>query len=366
MDKLKIDYVPLSQVKKWPGNAREWDLNAIYESINEFGFRDPLAVNSRNNQIEEGHGRVNVLAEKKSAGDQPPKWVYEKDDEWFIPVMWFDDEPEIQHRYAIGHNRTQDIGNYDNVKLTKELQKLADNEALKGTGYTVDDLKELLKQVEQDQEYEEPPEAQMEKAQELQEKWRVKMGDLWEIGQHRLLCGDATKKEDVERLMDGGKVDMVFTDPPYGVDYSSRGDKLRGDKLDEMPLILEKSFKIMFDLCRDGAVAYVWHTDQKEDIDITFKQKFVNAGFFLGGKIVWVKNVASMGWNDYRYQYEPCLYGWKGKHKFYGDRTNTNVWQEKRDNVNEYKHPTQKPCELGIKAIINSSIENEIILDCFL
>lgn len=146
-EQLKIEYVPLSKIKEWPGNAREWDLGAVHESINEFGFRDPLAVNSKNNQIEEGHGRINVLLQKKSARNTPPKWIVEDGDEWLVPVMWFTDETEIQERYALAHNRSQDLGSYDLNKLAKELKKHVENDALAGTGYSADDLDDMLKLV---------------------------------------------------------------------------------------------------------------------------------------------------------------------------------------------------------------------------
>ena len=197
-------------------------------------------------------------------------------------------------------------------------------------------------------------------------------GDVWLLGNHRLLCGDATKKEDVERLMDGQKADMVFTDPPYGVEYSGRGkktkkkiinDNLKGDELYDF---LIKAFENMSLATKGGSVAYVFHADSKKGIKSSFENAFWNAGWHLSATIIWAKKQASMGWQDYRSQHEPILYGFKQgqSHQFYGDRTNTTLWHQGRDS--NYEHPTQKPIELAKRGLSNSSKTDDVILDLFL
>jgi DNA modification methylase len=316
----------------------------LKESIKRFGIVDPLVVNSaenRKNIVIGGHFRLVIL---KELG-------YKK-----VPVVYVN-IPDIKKEKELNLRLNKNHGEWD-----MELLANFDEELLKEVGFESEELDKIFDLKIEDSEKEDyVPEVK---------KTNIKYGDIFQLGQHRLMCGDATKKEDVEKLMNGEKADMVFTDPPYGVEYSSRGDTLRGDTLrgdtlKELPMLLEKSFKNLFDFSSANASVYIWHADQKENIDIIFKQKFTEAGFFCGGKIVWVKNVASMGWNDYRYQYEPCLYGWKGKHKFYGGRDNTNVWRVDRDAVINYKHPTQKPVALAEIAIKNSSKRGDIVLDLF-
>jgi DNA modification methylase len=205
-------------------------------------------------------------------------------------------------------------------------------------------------------------------------KTDIVLGDLFEIGQHRLLCGDSTNADDVAKLMNGQKADMVFTDPPYNVNYSGRGQNNLGTiKNDNLS---DSAFE---QFCRDiftsyslslkplGCI-YVCHPDSHSAPKLAFEKTFAEQ-FQKSSTIIWVKQAASMGWQDYRSQHEPILYGWKegkGKHSFYGDRAQTTVWECSRDAQLNYKHPTQKPVVLPSKAINNSSKEEDIISDLFL
>jgi DNA modification methylase len=358
----------------------------LKDAVEAFGDLGGIVINVRTNHIVGGNKRVKVFlelaAERKievmqvEAYDEPTEkgtvaighCILADGEKW--AMRWVDWSGHWEMAANIAANKHG--GEFDLPKLKDILEEIDTGEFdLNLTGFDNIEIEDLVTQfhvpsgglIDDD----EVPEV---------EEAITKRGDLWLLGKHRVLCGDATIKADVDRLMGDKRADMVFTDPPYGIDYQSRGDTLKGDTLKgdtlkgdtlkEMPVLLDGAFPLLYEYSKTGGVAYVWHTDQKEDVDIIFKNKFIEAGFFLGGKIIWVKNVASMGWNDYRYKYEPCLYGWKGKHKFYGDRTNTNVWEVARDNVNDYKHPTQKPVELGVKAINNSTKNNEIVIDFFL
>jgi len=203
----------------------------------------------------------------------------------------------------------------------------------------------------------------------------TKPGDVWLLGRHRLMCGDSTSIEQAEKLMGGVKADMVFTDPPYNVAYEGRGEKnkLGPIKNDNMS---DESFE---QFCRDIfstydavmkplACIYVCHPDSQTAPKLAFEKTFAEL-FKKASTLIWVKQSAGMGWQDYRAQHEPILYGWKkgdgGKHFYCGDRSKTTVWQIGRDAQASYVHPTQKPVALPEEAIKNSSKGEDVVLDLF-
>jgi len=207
-----------------------------------------------------------------------------------------------------------------------------------------------------------------------------KTGDLWLLGEHRLLCGDATKKEDVRRLMDGKSADMVFTDPPYGVSYVDKNDFLKitkgygigvpsaikGDHYspEELLIFLAAAFSNIAEAMKRDASYYVMSPQGGEFMYI-FCRALIEGGLKLKHMLVWVKDQAIFGRADYKYQHEPILYGWKDKHKFYGDSKQTSVWNISKHLVSAL-HPTMKPVELIMRAISNSSRKTEIVLDTFM
>ena len=192
----------------------------------------------------------------------------------------------------------------------------------------------------------------------------VRTGDLWVLGDHRLLCGDSTKTDDVAVVLNGEKLDLIFTDPPYNVAYSGLGQNRLGiiendDQPDEeFEAWLNASFSAMVDALRENGCIYVCHPDSASGPKLAFERTFAKH-FKKSATIIWVKQSAGMGWQDYRAQHEPILYGWKaakkGKHYYSGDRAKTTVWQMSRDPQSTYIHPTQKPVALAEEAIYNSS-----------
>lgn len=223
------------------------------------------------------------------------------------------------------------------------------------------------------------------------------LGDLYELGAHRVLCGDSTKKEDVAKLMNGRKANMVFTDPPYNVDYSgsnSKGwDPIKNDKMtkEQFDTFLHEVFQRYAEVSEDDAGWYVFHSSTTQD---QFKAEIEKANWKVKTQIIWNKPAATMGWSDYRMKHEPMYYCGKENVKFYGDRTGTSVWDfhaneddllkfvkqlmradrdgrntiwtMKREPVADYVHPTQKPVELICHAIRNSSKNEDLVVDLFL
>jgi len=195
----------------------------------------------------------------------------------------------------------------------------------------------------------------------------IVLGDLFEIGEHRLLCGDSTCSDTVAKLMNGEKADMCHTDPPYNIDYeggSKKREKIANDKLEDFPQFLYDVYTTISTALKKGGAIYVWHASSETH---NFIQQFLNAGFLFKSYIVWNKNNSTFGRSDYHWKHEPCIYGWLdgASHKWHGDRKQTTVWDIDRPSRSE-EHPTMKPIPLCCKPLENSSKQGDIVLDVFL
>jgi site-specific DNA-methyltransferase (adenine-specific) len=195
----------------------------------------------------------------------------------------------------------------------------------------------------------------------------IVLGDLFEIGEHRLLCGDSTDSDAVAKLMDGNLADICHTDPPYNVDYdggSKKRESIANDKLDDFPKFLYDVYTTISTALKKGSAIYVWHASLETH---NFIQQFLNAGFLFKSYIVWNKNNSTFGRSDYHWKHEPCIYGWLegASHKWHGDRKQTTVWDIDRPSRSE-EHPTMKPIALCSKPLENSSTIGDIVLDVFL
>jgi site-specific DNA-methyltransferase (adenine-specific) len=195
----------------------------------------------------------------------------------------------------------------------------------------------------------------------------IVLGDLFEIGEHRLLCGDSTDSDAVAKLMDGELADMCHTDPPYNIDYeggSKKREKIANDKLDDFPKFLYDVYTTISTALKKGGAIYVWHASSETH---NFIQQFLNAGFLFKSYIVWNKNNSTFGRSDYHWKHEPCIYGWLdgASHKWYGDRKQTTVWDIERPSRSD-EHPTMKPIPLCSKPLENSSKQGDVVLDVFL
>ena len=352
---LAVERVPITNLTPNPNNPRKNDdaVEAVARSIQAFGFNNPIITDDDLN-IAAGHTRLKA-AQKLGLATVPvirvPGLVGSK----FTG-------------FAIADNKTGEIAEWDNEQLAQLVAELnADADFnLSDLGFADTELTRLL-----DWSYGDDDE-RADEAPPLPATAVSQPGDIRLMGNHRLLCGDVTRREDLQQLVSGGAIDCVFTDPPYGVGYHSRGRKgtqwggIRNDDLDAVGLenFLSTAFTNIAGVCRTGATAYVCHGISMPGIRIAFEKAFLAAGFSLSSTIVWVKQAASMGWGDYREQHECLLYGWIGsKHRRIQDRTQTTVWHIDREG--NYQHPTQKPVALISRALRNSTVRAEVILDPF-
>ncbi len=304
----------------------------LKDSINRFGLVDPLIVNKnkdRKNILVGGHQRLRIA---KEIGLESIPCV-EID-------LSYDQEKELNIRL------NKNVGEWDYDALANHF----DVGELTEWGFSNDEL----------QFYEDEPKQGLIDDDEIPEVEEpiTQAGDLWILGEHRLLCGDATKKEDVDILMDGKKADMVFTDPPYGVDYKG----IKNDDRKGLKNLLNKSFKMFSENINKGASFYCFHSDRCADIFHQVYRKY----FHFSSMIIWYKNTLTLSQTDYQSQHEPCLYGWEknGTHNWYADRKQISVFESSKESFK--KHTTNKPVSIIINFINNSSKKNGKIIDLFL
>jgi DNA modification methylase len=320
----------------------------IAASIKEFGFLSPIVV-SDDNTILCGHGRYYAA---QQLGLKKIPCVKEK---------WLTDAQK--RAYTLADNQLALNAGWDEDMLSVELSDLqADVYDLSLLGFDDKELEKLMMNPDdtgaKDDDFDLT--AALEKAS------FVEKGDLWTVGKHRLLCGDATFSEDVDTLMGDKTANLIVTDPPYGVSFkASDGLTIENDSLkgDEFYQFLLAAFTNMADHLEKGGAAYVFHADTE---GLNFRKAFIDAGFHLAGVCIWVKNSLVLGRSDYQWQHEPILYGFlqNGRHPWYSDRKQTTIWNFDKPKRNK-DHPTSKPLDLLSYPIKNSSQENAIVLDTF-
>lgn len=268
-----------------------------------------------------------------------------------LPIMLADDwTAEQRQEFLIKDNLG--FGDWDWQQLASDW----DADLLADWGLELPDKTEEVLEAVEDEFNEAPPKNPI-----------TVLGDLYEIGEHRMLCGDSTDSDQVAKLMNGVLADMCHTDPPYNIDYeggSKKREKIANDKLDDFPKFLYDVYTTISTALKKGGAIYVWHASTETH---NFIQQFLDAGFLFKSYIVWNKNNSTFGRSDYHWKHEPCIYGWLdgASHKWYGDRKQTTVWDVDRPSRSD-EHPTMKPIDLCSKALINSSTINDIVLDVFL
>ena len=346
-----MQLVPVSKLVPYVNNARTHSPEQVMKlrsSLREFGFINPIIID-RDYGIIAGHGRL--LAAKEEGITE-------------VPCVFVDYLTEAQKKaYILADNRMAMDAGWDEELLRVEI------EALQGeafdvslTGFDEKELADLFK----DGNDSDAEEDDYDLSAALEKAAFVKRGDIWTVGRHRLMCGDATSAEDVAALMDGRKANLILTDPPYGVSFkSSSGLTIQNDSMkdEEFYHFLLDSFKNMADHLEKGGAAYVFHADTE---GLNFRRAFIDAGFHLAGCCIWVKDSLVLGRSDYQWQHEPVLYGFmqNGKHPWYSDRKQTTIWNFAKPKRNA-NHPTSKPLDLLGYPIGNSTQENAIVIDTF-
>lgn len=318
----------------------------LKRSMTEFGYVEPIIWNEETGNIVGGHQRYKVLV---AEGHTEVECV--------IVKM----SPEREKALNVALNKVTGDWEFEALAdLIKDLEAQDFDVTL--TGFDAAEIEDLFSQVHDkdatDDDYD------VNKA--LEEAAFVKPGDVWLLGRHRLLCGDATKPEDVEKLMDGKKANLVLTDPPYNVDFeSASGLKIQNDKQDNDTFysFLLAAFKNMAEHTSPGGSIYVFHADTE---GLNFRKAFIEAGFHLSGVCIWKKNSLVLGRSPYNWIHEPILFGWLrgGKHRWFTGRSETTVWNYDKPKKNG-EHPTMKPVPLLCYPIKNSSQVNGIVMDLF-
>ena len=343
--------VAVKKLVPYVNNARTHSseqLAKLRSSLREFGFINPVIIDRDLNVIA-GHGRIAAAKEEGITE---------------VPCVFVDYLTEAQKKaYILADNRMALDAGWDEELLRIEIESLqgADFD-VSLTGFGEDEIADLFagdgeKDVKDDD---------FDLSAALEKAAFVERGDIWMVGRHRLMCGDATSAEDVAALMDGKKANLIVTDPPYNVAFrSGSGLSIQNDSMEngEFYTFLYNSFQNMAAHLEKGGAAYVFHADTE---GMNFRKAFVDAGFHLAGVCIWVKNSLVLGRSDYQWQHEPVLYGFlkNGKHPWYSDRKQTTIWNYDKPKRNK-NHPTSKPLDLLGYPICNSSQENAIVLDTF-
>jgi DNA modification methylase len=348
---LRIEKIPVTKIKPAKYNPRK-DLkpgDPAYEklkrSMTEFGYVEPIIWNEETGNIVGGHQRYKILLE---AGHTEVECVVVK--------LSADKEKALN----LALNKV--TGDWEIEALADLLHELNEQDFdLSLTGFDAAEIEDLFSQVHDkdvtDDDFD------LDKA--LEEEPVSKPGDIWLLGRHRLICGDSTKAETYEKLMEGKKANLVLTDPPYGVAYEGSQGTIKNDNLqdEEFYKFLLSAFTNMESIMANDASIYVFHADTK---GLIFRRAFEDAGFYLSGVCQWVKQSLVLGRSPYHWKNEPCLFGWKkgGKHKWYAGRSETTIWEFDKPSKNKL-HSTMKPIPLMAYPIKNSTAVNAIVVDPF-
>ncbi|MBB1068921.1 DNA modification methylase [Limosilactobacillus sp. RRLNB_1_1] len=337
-DLIPADYNPRKDLK--PGDP---DYEKLKRSMHEFGYVDPIIWNQQTGHVVGGHQRLKILQDE---GIQEAECV----------VVNLNDEKEKALNVAL--NKIS--GNWDKDKLALLMTDLqASDLDVSLTGFDESEISDLLGTADNTHDDD------FDVDNELKKPAFSKPGDLWHLGKHSLLCGDATNKASYQHLLGDNKVNLVLTDPPYNVDYQSKAGKIKNDHQanDKFYQFLLAAFQNMNRTMANDASIYVFHADTE---GLNFRRAFQDAGFYLSGCCIWKKQSLVLGRSPYQWQHEPVLYGWKkdGKHEWYTGRKESTIWEFDRPKQSK-EHPTMKPIPLLAYPIMNSTMSNCTVLDPF-
>lgn len=344
------DTLPIDRILEFQNDLKTLSKDnekKLRNSILKFGFIAPFFVWDDKGEwrLLDGHQRLKTLLKMREEGYDIP----------LLPVDYIEADNEEDAKRKLLHitsqygefsvdgfeNFTFGLDGFEDIRLTNDefdISFLRDKEEVKEDNYEIPD------EIETD----------------------IKVGDIFQIGEHRLMCGDSSDAEMVAKLMDGKKATLVVTDPPYNVDYKGSAGKIKNDNLkdDAFHQFLLDSFVNMGSSMADDASIYVFHADME---GLNFRKAFDEAGFYLSGCCIWKKPSLVLGRSPYQWQHESCLFGWHkdGKHQWYSDRKQTTIWEFEKPKKNDV-HPTMKPVSLIAYLVNNSSKQDDIVLDTFL
>ena len=358
MKKLKIEYVSISDLKPYERNAKlhpKEQVEQIKKSIKDFGFNDPVAV-WKDFEIIEGHGRL-IAAQELGLTD--------------IPIIRLDSLTDQQRKaYMLAHNKLTMNSDFDLDILTQEIKSIMDFDM---TDFGFESLLNDEEVVEDDY------------TPKVPEEPKAKLGDIYQLGNHRLMCGDSTSQADVQKLLEGQQVDMVLTDPPYNVNYKGTAGTIINDnmKSSEFRQFLKNAFINIRTSLKNGCSFHIWYADSE---GYNFRGACSDAGLTVRQQLIWVKNSATIGRQDFQHQYEsvlsgllldedaqelqegfsPCLYGWKNgtAHKWYKKRKERDVMFFDKPRASK-EHPTMKPVLLFDYEMQCNTKPGDSVLDLF-
>lgn len=398
MDVRNTEYnpaYPVASLRKHESNKRQGDVGAIYTSIEANGFYGAVVVQASSARILAGNHRFDAALH---AGAET------------IPVIFVDCDDQTALRILLADNRTNDLASYDTeglAEILNEIQLAAGT--LNGTGWDTDSYANLCRDIQNAYVHTDPesPAAAtpttevsspgteptgyrqadqstadqaadevVDKRDELLAKWQTARGQIWSIGQHRLIVGDSRKAEDIDALLNGEKASWVWTDPPYGVSYKGRtaaAMEIENDGSGDIDALLTDVFAQLARIMHPGAPIYVAFADKSGD---QFRKRFCDA-FHLHQTLIWVKNSIVLGHADYHFRHEPILYGWKENREervwagsmyphrpWFGERTKSTVIEVPKPSRSDL-HPTTKPTGLIVHCLLNSSAPGSIGIDPF-
>lgn len=339
---MQVKTVSIDQIKPYENNPRNNDdaVDAVANSIKEFGWQQPIVVDN-GGVIIAGHTRYKAAKQLKLKE---------------VPIVVADNLTEEQvNAYRLADNKSGELATWDDDELQEELDKILDIDM---TDFGFELETELEDEEVIDDDYEE----------EVPEEPKSKLGQVYQLGRHRLMCGDSTNPDDVKKLMNGVQADLLITDPPYNVNYEGKQDSKMTIKNDHQEAenfykFLLEAFTNAKDNMKAGAAFYIWYASSEA---VNFNRSAVDAGLSVRQELIWAKNQMIIGRQDYQWQHEPCLYGWAdgGSHSWYSDRKQTTILNFDKPQRSDL-HPTMKPIPLFDYQIKNSSKSGDNVLDLF-
>ncbi len=382
MSELHIEYLPLSQLVEAARNPKKHALEPLGASIGRFGYVEPIILDERTGRMVAGHGRRESLLKMRAAGEMPPSGVRSGDNDWLVPVVrgWASKSDKDAEAYLVASNRHVDLGGWDDAALAEMLQSLAAADALDGTGFVDDDVERLLFEVgaERKRDHAEP-EVDLTPPDEPESK----LGDIYQLGPNRLMCGDSTNAEHVAALLGGERALLCATDPPYLVDYDRTNQPQSAERkardvdpnqrwdayIDPETSVdfFHRFIKVALEVALvERPFIYQWYASRRH---VLVEEAWKRAGLLVHQQLIWVKPRPTLTRSHFMWQHEPCLYGWlDGKQPDKERRPpvsgdHSSVWQiaGEHDGI----HPTQKPLPIFERPIEYHTKPGELVYEPF-